>query len=217
MAKPLAFTVIELLVVTLSGMVLLVAVTPELTDAQIREKCAQADLDMLAVAVALENYYADNNKYPVFGYEPQSFSIPGAGNPTATDPCARSNAGLTSPIAYLTAPIPTDPFGPIQPDDDYSFSLSGGEGYYYNTESWFNCRGFGWSVFTDPEETNPAKWVLQSKGPDGYFSHSVSTGIGTGELDRPMRYRYDPTNGTLSIGNIVRYGPQPIGTSWTTR
>jgi general secretion pathway protein G len=206
--KKLAFTLIELLIVVAIIAILAAIAVPNFLEAQVRAKVSRTKTDMRSISVAIESYYVDHNRYAVFGYEPQYFSIPGGGNPEAPDVCARSNAGLTSPIAYITSITP-DPFGPAMPDDDYTFggTTEIADGYYYNTKDWFDCRGFGWGVYTDMGETNQASWVLQSKGPDKYFSHSAVTGIGAAELDQPLKYQYDATNGTISVGNIIRTGP----------
>jgi hypothetical protein len=74
----------------------------------------------------------------VFGLYPQPFTIPTSGNRDTTDPCLRSSAGLTSPIAYLTN-VPSDPFGAVMTGDDFSFggATSIADGYYYSTKGWF--------------------------------------------------------------------------------
>jgi prepilin-type N-terminal cleavage/methylation domain-containing protein len=204
-----AFTLIELLIVVAIIAILAAIAVPNFLEAQVRSKVARTQNDMRAITTGIESYKVDYNRYPVFGLYPQPFTIPTSGNRDTPDPCLRSSAGLTSPVAYLTS-VPSDPFGPVMTGDDFSFggATSIADGYYYNTKAWFDCRGFGWRVFPSPGETNPAQWVLQSKGPDKFFSKSSQTGIpGADEIDRPFFYQYDPSNGTISWGNIVRGGP----------
>jgi type II secretory pathway pseudopilin PulG len=182
---------------------------PNFLEAQVRSKVSRTKADMRTVATALESYAVDNNKYPTHGNDPQPFSVNGGGNPATTDLCARSGAGVTSPISYISS-IPADPFGAVLPGDDFTFggSTTVADGYYYTTEEWFVCRGFGWQVFPSGDAAPASKWVLQSKGPDKFFSRTAVTGIpGSDELDRPYRYAYDPTNGSVTPGNVVRSGP----------
>jgi type II secretion system protein G len=199
------FTLIELLIVVAIIGILAAIAIPNFLQAQVRSKVARTQADMRNVAGAVEMYFVDQNKYPVFSLTPQAFSVPASGNITA-DPCLQSNAGLTTPVDYMTS-IPVDPFGKVQPDDPFTFG--GGstiaDGYYYNTKDWFGCRGFAWRVYSDEAETREALWMLLSKGPDKYFANP--SGGGVEEVDRPVKWQYDPTNGTVSSGNIVRFGP----------
>jgi len=209
-AKP-AFTLIELLIVVAIIAILAAIAVPNFLEAQTRAKVSRTLADMRSVATAIESYHVDNNRYPTFSLLPQPFSVPSVPIPAPAPPCLSSGgATLTTPIAYISS-VPSDPFGPVRPDDDFTFggAASIADGYYYNTRAWFECRGFAWNVFTDFNESVVADWVLQSKGPDQYFSNSSESGIpGADELDRPQRYQYDPTNGTISVGNIIRTGPQ---------
>lgn len=201
------FTLIELLIVVAIIAILAAIALPNFLEAQVRSKVSRTKADMRSIATAIESYFVDQNKYPIFNVSP-SFSVPGGGNPTSSDLCVRSGAGLTTPIAYLTS-VPVDPFGPVFKDDDFTFggATTVTDAYYYAPRSWFVCRGFPWKVFP-AGPSNPAAWVLQSKGPDKYFSMSAKSGIpGADELDEPYKWQYDPTNGTVSVGNIVRSGP----------
>ena len=210
MKKLSAFTLIELLIVVAIIAILAAIAVPNFLEAQVRSKVSRARADMRTIATAIESYAVDYNKYAPFNVDPQPFTIPTSGNPNTTDPClGPTSAGLTSPVAYLSS-VPQDAFGPALPDDDFTFSgaVEVVDDYYYNTKDWFDCRGFGWRVFPNIRPGNPDLWVLQSKGPDQYFSNSSESGIpGADEIDEPYRYQYDATNGTVSAGNIVRSGP----------
>lgn len=205
-----AFTLIELLIVVAIIAILAAIAVPNFLEAQTRSKVSRTRADMRTAVTALESYRVDHNNYPPFGLDPQPFSLPGDGNRNVTDPClGPTEAGLTTPISYMTS-IPSDPFGPVLPDDDFTFggATDIADGYYYNTQAWFKCRNFGWRVWPQNTPTETQQWVLESKGPDKYFSKSSVTGIpGAFEIDEPYRYQYDATNGTISAGNIVRSGP----------
>ena len=203
------FTLIELLIVVAIIAILAAIAVPNFLEAQVRSKVSRARADMRTIATALESYRIDYNAYPIFSLNP-TFGVPGGPNATNPDNCIRgTGGGLTTPVAYITS-VPSDPFGPVKRDDDFTFG--GGatltDSYYYNIQRWFVCRNFPWLVFPAGDNGNTAQWVLQTKGPDLYFSKSAQTSIpGAEEIDRPYRWAYDPTNGTVSAGNIVRSGP----------
>jgi type II secretion system protein G len=208
------FTLIELLIVVAIIAILAAIAVPNFLEAQTRSKVSRTKADLRTVATALESYRIDNNVYPIIADLPEVYRIPDGGNlPTETRPCYRSRAGLTSPVAYLTS-IPPDAFGPTFPDDEYRFggTVNLTSGYYYSNLRFFTCMGFGWGVFPTTrvagQSGTPAQWVLLGKGPDKYFSNSAKSGIGVAlEVDNPYPYEYDPTNGTISVGNIIRSGP----------
>lgn len=208
--RRLGFTLIELLIVVAIIAILAAIAVPNFLEAQTRSKVSRTKADMRSIATALESYRTDNNDYPRFSLSPQAFSVPGGpSNATGGDSCVSASraAGLTSPIAYITS-IPDDPFGMVRPDDLFTFG--GGatiaDAYYYNTKAWFDCRGFLWNVSPSHQTPGTAAWVLQSKGPDKYFAPpGISNGVD--HTDQPYLWQYDPTNGTVSGGNIVRSGP----------
>ncbi len=186
------FTLIELLIVVAIIAILAAIAVPNFLEAQTRSKVSRCKADMRTLATALEAYCVDWRKYPWIWQNP-GYDIP---------------RSLTTPIAFITS-IPTDPFGPtLKTDLFWILGYSIPDNYYFSTKEYFDYHGFVWQVFPDGNENNPALWVLQSKGPDKHFSRSTTLGgVGVIELDRPYDYEYDPTNGTISLGNIVRSGP----------
>ena len=145
---------------------------------------------MRSVATGIESYYVDNNSYPLVEND--------MGFPK----------GLSTPIAYITS-AGKDPFGKSAGYDIYNQSSNTWrttEDYWYGSEEYFIFRNFGWYVYPGGHRSgNPAKWVLQSKGPDMCWAQSSYPG--TLEVDEPFDWLYDPTNGTVSRGNIVIAGP----------
>lgn len=108
---------------------------------------------------------------------------------------------LTTPIAYLTS-LPETPFLPLE------YTTSGGPiaitfnvGSEYDTERvpgytpWY-VRPGALLAGAHPDTT---QWHLRDAGPDHTFNNQV------GGLTNLMPY--DPTNGTVSIGDIWRFGP----------
>jgi len=131
---------------------------PNFLEAQTRAKVARAKSDERNLAVGLETYYIDNNRYP----------------PTLD--------ALTSPVAYVTS-VPKDPFAP-----------EGFEAIY--------------DYYTDGDN----RWLLRSLGPDldtnAHLQRLVEQADDASELRLLYQpWEFDPTNGTVSSGDILRAGP----------
>ncbi|MBM3333751.1 prepilin-type N-terminal cleavage/methylation domain-containing protein [Candidatus Sumerlaeota bacterium] len=175
------FTLIELLIVVAIIAILAAIAVPNFLEAQARAKVSRCRTDMRSMDVAIEAYRVDNEDYP-----PTHYTYYGLNK-------------LTTPVAYMTS-LPNDPFEPQDYDsnerDSYikAFGLDG------------RCYGYhGPPTFSS---SNIAVkygicWVLKSPGPDRRFGWK-STAPEIGE------WPYDPTNGTVSRGNIERCGPGNI-------
>jgi hypothetical protein len=156
------------------------------SDAQIRETVSRVRSDMRSVATALESYFIDHNSYPVTieGGSEKSITTGNAlleGMPTFHRTVGEAQGmgapfSLTTPIAYLTSYF-SDPFNP-----------GGGIGTY-------SCH------------TISNGWILVSPGPDGVFDIDPMADYTTG-MGQPgpelMALGYDPTNGTVSGGDLFR-------------
>ena len=188
--KKQGFTLIELLIVVAIIAILAAIAIPNFLQAQTRSKVSRTRADMRSIAVGLESYYVDQNAYPLCG---SLMQIPDT---------------ITTPVAYLSS-IGKDPFGNSAPYDLYNFTGSGWkttEDYWYATKYYYDKNLWGWYVFPNGQTTgNPSEWVLQSKGPDHAWAQASTPGVL--EVDMPYVWAYDPTNGTVSRGNIVISGP----------
>ena len=188
------FTLIELLIVVAIIAILAAIAIPNFLAAQVRSKVSRTKGDMRTVATALESYFVDYNDYPFVSGEYVPPILPGY--------CL--GPGFTTPIAYMTS-IPKDPFGQSAGYDIYLI-YGTTEDYYYATKKYFDRYNFPWKVYPGGNTSTPALWNLMSKGPDHAWAQNINPPLAD-EVDEPYKWQYDPTNGTISMGNIPRSGP----------
>lgn len=186
-----AFTLIELLIVVGIIAVLAAIAVPNMLEAQVRAKVSRTQSDMRTLATALETYRVDHNNYPPENY-PSPLLVTLAGQQHL--PNALRLRPVTTPIAYLSE-LPTDVFAPasdpLNQATPRTFHYVSINDPLYPTSSFF--RG------NNPEKIR-MQWMVQSCGPD--------RGSDGPESSTYWQFpRYDPTNGTISLGNILRSGP----------
>lgn len=200
-SDPSGLTLIELLVVVAIISVLAGIATINFLNAQIKAKHARVKADLHSTATAIEAYRIDSNHYP--------FDIVGEDGraPGANDYWYISSA-ITSPIAYMTSHVFTDPFR---------------QDKAHLPERYFRPRYVNYSLMKVnlnleliTETAVPAyqqgfRWYgvfrLSAAGPDGKAGpwSPVSSWNGDGFTKFPgILINYDPTNGSRSNGDIVR-------------
>ncbi len=188
MQRRKGFTLIELLIVVAIIAILAAIAIPNFLEAQVRAKVSRAKADMRSITTAIEAYFVDHNKYALMTHT-TGFQY---GNDT-TDGYLRFN--LTTPIAYLTSKELRDPFAFWNRSSDdiefYSYHVPRYYLAYYTTSVY-------WQKVL---ESYYGEWRMCSYGPDRTYSNRS---IGNG----PDRM-YDPTNGTVSNGNIWRSQMHP--------
>lgn len=178
-----AFTLIELLIVVAIIAVLAAIAVPNFMEASVRAKISKSKNDMRVIALGLEAYHVDNNRYPE----------------TYVNARWERFTPLTTPISYLSS-VPKDPFNMI---DDLG-----------NTIDW-GPRHFGYKMGATPI-SRPSRFAISGNAPDRDedsspiklypgFSWFVFTGH-----DPDYDYMiYDPTNGTVSNGDVWRCSDGP--------
>lgn len=182
----LAFTLIELLIVVAIIAILAAIAVPNFLEAQVRAKVSRCKNDTRAIAVALEAYRTDNQKYP---------------HRSDNDFAMRRLNMLSSPISYITS-VPRDPFGGSRGIDEFNYAWHQ-DAYFFDT--WDKPTTW-WPFGTNASRTyaeaykRGCLWFLAGRGPD----RKISAYNDLGPLKETT---YDPTNGTVSFGDIERFGP----------
>lgn len=185
-----AFTLIELLIVVAIIAILALIAVPNFLEAQTRSKVSRAQADMRSLATALEAYYVDFNRYP--------WPFP-KGSPTATNVPNE----LSTPIAYVTSASEKVFFDP------FSIRLRGMYGGRYNRYGYITAN-YGtsltyYNLLLPAYKTAIGMWRLDSFGPD------ERSGPPGGPSNYPNEVSYDPSNGTVSRGDIYRSQRDTIG------
>ena len=193
------FTLIELLIVVAIIAILALIAVPNFLEAQTRAKVARCMTDMRSLATASEAYTVDHNYPPLYGHirangevqYPATDNIDGVNDQMSfVGPC------ITTPVAYITAAFP-DPFAT-------KFAVTGAaatpEGEklvknleYINLEQ--HVANFTGVVPPFAPRLIPAwgQWRMVGAGPDGDRGKDIKLNV-----------VYDPTNGTVSDGDVVR-------------
>jgi prepilin-type N-terminal cleavage/methylation domain-containing protein len=201
------FTLIELLIVVAIIAILAAIAVPNFLEAQVRAKVSRVKADMRSMATALESYVVDNNKYPpAWDYDPAGPNrTPGSTIEIPGGPFhSRMSTMLTTPIAYVSS-LTDDPFR-----QNNTGAIAANLLPVKNRQTYFNID-FLYEAFpsTVPPavnnfsqaETLGGKWFFYSVGPD---KDEFNTPAGGSTVGQRVYRDYDPTNGTISLGNVFR-------------
>jgi len=211
-----AFTLIELLIVIAIIAILALIAIPNFLEAQVRAKVSRVKADMRSLAVGVEAYTVDYQRIPMGWYyidDSESAKCVGYQVPIGNDFFEWVQARMTTPIAYLST-ILMDPFlerGSVRQTSGggapvYTASNPNGEAlhlYDYTCAAWRNNIAEQYSADKNQCFAMGYVWSLRSLGPtrSSYYNEEpyrqlVGKGSGTKV--------YDPTNGTMSRGHIIR-------------
>ncbi len=210
------FTLIELLIVVAIIAILAAIAVPNFLEAQVRSKVSRARADMRSVATALEAYAVDFNKYPFT--LPFALDLDGYGTVRASDMLTVPDA-ITTPIAYITSHIP-DVFKIGKNVDGPGTGASFGRGFNNGdpqdlTFLYLNMSqagpdpgdpGLGFGFFGSAAAWQEhfdqwGNWQMRSVGPTAFYPGSTNY---PGATFVSVDAIYDPTNGTVSNGQIPR-------------
>jgi len=223
MKKIRGFTLIELLIVVAIIAILAAIAVPNFLEAQVRAKVSRVRTDMRSLSVAVEAYYVDNNIYPAWGigtgpggtltYNAGVVAAEGhTGGATNTATAAAGFQTITTPIAYITS-YTRDPFASNKGSTFSYLGIFPGE--YMSSTFCPGTGGVGWIMWSfgpdvDEYKGTPSDFDSPFVVYDPQFSQPSPlllsgpwTGGDTGDQGQ-QGYTYDPTNGTVSGGDIWR-------------
>ena len=200
------FTLIELLIVVAIIAILAAIAVPNFLEAQVRAKVSRVKNDMRTIATALEAYRLDHNQYPTDG-PPPNRTIPGDTNVNLT-----LGLELTTPISYIsTLEIARDIFRSQRPDLKNNPALQGRIFFIYTNYplrwSYAQSGTPGMPTITQASYNAGIRdygdWRLVSAGPDE-FVYWNGDNTDRRDFNNFAVMLYDPTNGTVSIGDVYR-------------
>lgn len=185
------FSLVELLIVVAIVAIVAALAIPNFMSAMNRARIARTKSDLRVVAGAIEAYRADHKAYP-WPDAPDGTPILNPDN-LPSGFLTRVPSRLTTPVAYLD-PMLADPFPVADGDENPRF--------LYSTNQYFAAaEGEGaWESYVAgllPFETSSGlrySFRISGRGPDR-DSETAAPAL------------YDPSNGTISSGDIVYFGP----------
>lgn len=202
------FTLIELLIVVAIIAILAAIAVPNFLEAQVRAKNAKCVADMRTLVTALESYRIDNNKYSTDAGNGAGGGIyrPYAGGNRQAEPKANFTIGyeLTTPISYISsAEMLIDPYkrGKLQMYGPNT-ALSGRQYYMYINVP-LRREKAGPNTYRSVEEA-AGHYALWAAGPDGWGNNTPDGGEFSEVNYIPRTIEYDPSNGTISNGDVYR-------------
>lgn len=195
-----AFTLIELLIVVAIITILAAIAVPNFLEAMTRAKVSRVQSDLRTIATGLESYRTENNDYPpndgIYNVLPRE---------------------LSTPISYLTNTNLVDPF-----TDRERHPVHGELARFYTYQlivkveevAAFTAIGRPPAIEAiDAPFLNEGalafygRWRMVSNGPDRVYSQPglpIDPFNLRGNVLLGSDIPYDPTNGTVSFGNIHR-------------
>jgi type II secretion system protein G len=210
-----AFTLIELLIVVAIIAILAAIAVPNFLEAQTRSKVSRCAADMRSIRTAIESYRVDYNRYPETDLGVANLLQQGCGM-----------LRLTTPVAYISS-VPTSPFreenigypgwpGPanrklcnimktylwVRAIGIPSLTTPGPGAYAEFDANYMLDRAVYLQLAPlDFEKQAGGFWMLKSVGPNNGDDRDSQQGF----VATAARV-YDPTNGTVSAGDVVVFG-----------
>ena len=185
------FTLIELLIVVAIIAILAAIAVPNFLEAQVRSKVSRTKADMRSIVTALESYRVDHNKYI-----PDGQLTPKPIWHGVTQSTAHLSNMLSTPVAYITNADPVDVFNTDKVlAYEKTFRYVNFEEVYAKSD--IQARR---DAYAKAYSKVYGAFMMASNGPDKKASI-------TDPAYSPAAYwvvsKYDSTNGTISVGDIV--------------
>ncbi len=189
-----AFTLIELLIVVAIIAILAAIAVPNFLEAQVRAKISRAKADMRSMVVAIESYVVDYNKYPLSANElgGNISPYPSAG-PAVFE--TRVSVVITTPVAYITSRL-QEPFPAGGGSENQHY-------HYGSIEYALDRDGTGGR----DDFLNYSEMMLFQKSDTAYLMLSHGPDLDHDDPALGLTSPYDSTNGTISDGDILYFGP----------
>lgn len=194
------FTLIELLIVVAIIAILAAIAVPNFLEAQTRAKIARVVSDLRTISYGLDLYKVDYNNYPPSPW-PKAGYYTSIGLQHPSNPRSNLFRELTTPIAYINS-LPRTPFkgidwisygsGPTSPSGYY-------QGHADQEDPGMVARWLDKSVWDLVPNIESKLYWLGDVGPNRQWDNTPR-----GTIQVP----YDASNGTISVGNLYRWGPQ---------
>jgi len=216
--KNRAFTLIELLIVIAIILILIAIALPNFLEAQVRAKVTNANAELRTLETAMASYFTDRGRHMADGFEMFNLGLdPSGGYPTGGEGSNVIYSQLTTPVQYVTE-IPVDEFQVARIAVDSAGNGLGARDddlvqYRVYSEGW-KCAAAGGSLFQgnctgnlafNPETRYLGNWIFLSPGPNGehnYGEWAMARDVVAAGSPRT----YNPTNGTRSHGDLVKWG-----------
>lgn len=174
------FTLIELLVVVGIIAILAAIALPNFMEAQTRARVTRAKADLKSAVTCLELYHVDHNAYP--------------------EPLWR----LSTPVAYAADAYAPDVFA----NPEQWFALGYVQASVGSTQAFLEQFGVVGSTPAQRATMASCQYFVFSNGPDRLDEALESPNTAFRDVIRwpgaTLSYFYNPTNGTVSRGDIMR-------------
>jgi len=200
------FTLIELLIVVAIIAILAAIAVPNFLEAQTRAKVSRVKADMRTTATAIEAYYVDNNRYM------PDYSDVLRGK-TKYNSLLQRHAHLTTPVAYLSSVLEDIFAEKVAMGGAKRASGAAQSGAPYSATGSVSGQParplpFDYAKFDRVAPVdNPTVWAQITNNPDSiqWALNSAGPNVMVFEyLGFADLVIYDPTNGTVSNGQIIR-------------
>lgn len=190
-SKSHAFTLIELLIVVAVIAILAAIAVPNFLEAQTRAKVSRAMADLNTYQKAIESYAVDHRVYPrmTWGDDPFYDLYEGSGSPLQPI-WGTLGYWVTTPVAYVAQFDIIDPFG-----DDRRIQADARMYTYHDLRT-------GREILARTGAPTPATGFYDGDFFEKNFGLYAQMSIGPDRTIGGFIEQYDPTNGTVSAGNI---------------
>ena len=173
---------------------------PNYFEAKTRGDVSQVLADLRRLETAMTSYRLDNGRwmpdmFEYIVYRTPSIPVSGSNDPFIYGP-------LTTPVTYLGT-IPLNPFESVRRVDNTP--VQNHLCYHYYGQGWQKMAASAGASYNS--DNFLGQWIFLSSGPDHIFDYGEwSMYIPEREANGGASPReYDPTNGAVSSGDIVRW------------